>query len=67
MSPVYIICFLIMYQLKIIFCSNLALTFDAENSTCTASCAACPEENRADGQLQDSNQQVPQILILKLQ
>ena len=61
MSYMYIICFLIVYQLKIIFCSNLALTFDAENSTCTAACAACPEETRADGQLQDSNQQVPQI------
>ena len=61
MSYMYIIFFLVMYQLKIIVCSNLALTFDAENSKCTASCAACPEETRAGDQLQDSNQEVPQI------
>ena len=61
MSPVYIICFLIMYQLKIILCSNLTLTFDAETSTCTAAFAACPETT-ADGAFQDSSKILTQML-----
>ena len=37
------ICILITFPLKYVICSNLALTFDATNSTCTAACTACSE------------------------
>ena len=36
-------CILITLPLKYVIYSNLALTFDATNSTCTAACTACPE------------------------
>ena len=43
MKSIQCFCILIILPLKCVICSNLALTFDATNSTCTAACTACPE------------------------
>ena len=43
MKSIHYFCILITLALKYVICSNLALTFDATNSTCTAACTACPE------------------------
>ena len=43
MKSIQCFCILITLPLKYVICSNLALTFDATNSTCTAACTACPE------------------------
>ena len=41
--------------------SNLALTFDANNSTCTAACTACPKES-TDCNNQDNTLLINQLL-----
>ena len=43
MKSIQCFCILITLPLKYVICSNLALTFDSTNSTCTAVCTACPE------------------------
>ena len=41
--------------------SNLALTFDANNSTCTAACTACPKES-TDCNNEDNTLLINQLL-----